>query len=163
MREFLLGEGGFMGLEQCPSCCGLFFDSGELEALMANSDAAELAVHRERIWRLASELSPVSHRDDQPANCPVCRKQMEETRYAGHAVVTIDVCAQHGIWLDGGELYLLLQEGRRLQQKANSPGPDDEADVASLYSSRARGASEKDCSSGLFLVVEGLLSLLLDW
>ncbi|TVR43787.1 MAG: hypothetical protein EA402_08745 [Planctomycetota bacterium] len=38
--------------------------------------------------------------------CPICGKMMiEECRYG----VTVDVCADHGIWLDNGELDKILR------------------------------------------------------
>ena len=47
-----------------------------------------------------------AHAGESKRHCPVCDGEM--TRYSswGHA---IDVCAQHGIWLEKGELVRILE------------------------------------------------------
>ena len=48
--------------------------------------------------------------------CPVCGTDMRaETR----GDVTIDVCAEHGVWLDRAELLLLTEQARHVK---GSPG-----------------------------------------
>ena len=42
-------------------------------------------------------------------SCPVCSSPLSQEVIHG---VTVDVCAQHGMWLDQGEL-LLIAEGER--------------------------------------------------
>ena len=44
--------------------------------------------------------------------CPVCGAEMVQETIHG---VVIDICAQHGAWLDHGEL-LLVSEGERFAQ-----------------------------------------------
>lgn len=41
--------------------------------------------------------------------CPVCGEALEQTIIHG---VTIDVCSQHGAWLDQGELVMLTEAER---------------------------------------------------
>ncbi len=38
--------------------------------------------------------------------CPICRRLMETVDQQG---VTMDLCPDHGVWLDQGELALLLE------------------------------------------------------
>ena len=42
-------------------------------------------------------------------NCPICNKQMKEEKKDG---VTIDICSEHGVWLDKGELHDLTEANR---------------------------------------------------
>jgi Zn-finger nucleic acid-binding protein len=41
--------------------------------------------------------------------CPDCGKLMNRKNYGTRAGVVVDVCKEHGVWLDGGELGALLK------------------------------------------------------
>ena len=41
--------------------------------------------------------------------CPICKKNMKEEKRDG---VTIDICPEHGVWLDKGELHELIENNR---------------------------------------------------
>jgi Zn-finger nucleic acid-binding protein len=57
------------------------------------------------------------HEGERP--CPVCGKRMYVEKKSN---VSIDVCADHGIWLDRGELDAIVmaarKRGRRRQRSA---------------------------------------------
>ncbi len=42
-------------------------------------------------------------------DCPICRKGMDKKTSHG---VEVDVCAEHGLWLDKGELQKILASVR---------------------------------------------------
>jgi Zn-finger nucleic acid-binding protein len=73
--------------------------------------SAAMAAHR-------PEPGPSS---EQRILCPVCgeimRKQVREDRYGNTPDIVVDLCPQHGMWLDTGELDVLVDraedEGRR--------------------------------------------------
>ena len=44
----------------------------------------------------------------QLVGCPLCKKPLERGRFAGKSDVVVDLCDRHGIWLDAGELTLIL-------------------------------------------------------
>ncbi|MFW6164293.1 MAG: zf-TFIIB domain-containing protein [Planctomycetota bacterium] len=48
-----------------------------------------------------SDPRPSGDRSETTRSCPVCGEAMIKERERG---VTIDVCDEHGIWLDKGEL-----------------------------------------------------------
>jgi Zn-finger nucleic acid-binding protein len=99
-------EGRFY-IEQCQRCFGLFFDPGELEALVDKSVSNVFAIDPKRIDALARErdplTDPVSYR-----KCPVCRDLMNRVNFGHRSGVIADQCKPHGIWLDSGELKRLL-------------------------------------------------------
>ena len=100
-------EGKFL-IERCPECLGLFFDSGELEALIKASVTNVYDVSRHKI----NELNKTLRNNDYPATyikCPVCTKIMNRVNFGAKSGVIIDKCSEHGIWLDGGELRHLLE------------------------------------------------------
>lgn len=50
--------------------------------------------------------------------CPICKQVMSVEQ---QGLVSVDVCAQHGVWLDNGELRAMLgnvRSGERINQKA---------------------------------------------
>lgn len=40
--------------------------------------------------------------------CPHCPREMDRARFDQRAELVIDICASHGIWLDAGELTMVL-------------------------------------------------------
>ncbi len=130
---------GAIELDYCPSCRGIWFDRGELEALLL---------------QVRSDIQPIGlpSQSDETANrrCPRHGVQMVERRLStarlrssmygqGRDVpdgVTIDQCpACLGIWLDGGELGQITQAMRGdsvhpLLKRTPAPTaePDENAD-----------------------------------
>jgi Zn-finger nucleic acid-binding protein len=66
--------------------------------------------------------------------CPVCATLMNRKQYATGAKVVIDVCRQHGVWFDGGELAVVLdfiaagglEDARRRDQKRRADHARDQ-------------------------------------
>ena len=54
----------------------------------------------------ASALPPVDEGLVEPRPCPVCGRTMDLLK---HFDVVMDVCDDHGVWLDQGELSLILE------------------------------------------------------
>jgi len=98
-------------IEKCPKCYGLFFDHHELERLLEESvDQPQRIDHR----KLHELLQHPRHKDDIVyRRCPVCDSMMQRKNYGGKSGVIIDVCHEHGVWLDAGE-FKQLQEWIRL-------------------------------------------------
>jgi len=95
-------------IERCPDCMGLFFDPGELEALLEKSVSHVYDVDHSRM----EELHQLKRHQDYPVTyikCPVCRKLMNRINFGSQSGVIIDKCRNHGVWLDGGELRQLLE------------------------------------------------------
>ncbi len=100
-------EGKFL-IERCPDCLGLFFDIGELEAILKASVENVFDIQRHKI----NELNKTLRNNDYPASyikCPVCSQIMNRVNFGARSGVIIDKCSEHGIWLDGGELRHLLE------------------------------------------------------
>ena len=54
-------------------------------------------------------------------NCPTCAKDMEKRSSYGD--VEIDICADHGIWLDKGELQRIIVS--HAAEDTRPPDPDN--------------------------------------
>ena len=99
-------EGKFY-IERCDRCLGLFFDPGELEALMDRSVSNVFSIDRKRLYALVREQTngpkKIAYR-----KCPVCRQLMNRINFGTRSGVIVDQCRTHGAWLDSGELKRLL-------------------------------------------------------
>lgn len=100
-------EGDVM-VDLCPTCHGAWLDPGELEAIEESHERK----HAEELARMpdlgynAYELA--QQKSSRVLHCPRCAADMEAREYARCSQVMIDVCpADHGIWLDRGELDAL--------------------------------------------------------
>ena len=108
MKTIDLKIDGTFFIERCEECMGMFFDSGELEALLK---ATVKNVHHVNHKRL-NELYKLQRRDEYGITyikCPVCENVMNRVNFGQRSGVIIDRCPDHGIWLDGGELRHLLE------------------------------------------------------
>jgi hypothetical protein len=87
-------------IDYCPSCRGIWLDSGELEMLLEGGPQSE------KSHAFLSDLSVT----EKQIRCPKCRKKMAKVRPQNNPDVVLDSCmAGHGIWFDKGELFELLK------------------------------------------------------
>lgn len=98
---------GELDLDRCEECLGIFFDPGELERIL-NGTARGIATVDRRLMERIMEGAPSRNHPVGYIRCPVCRGVMNRTRYGAKSGVIVDRCADHGIWLDGGELRTLI-------------------------------------------------------
>jgi Zn-finger nucleic acid-binding protein len=106
-------------IEHCKTCFGLFFDPGEIEALLQNSVSNVFDINLKLLKNINKDRyqkKPVKY-----VKCPVCRVLMNRVNYAHKSGVVIDQCKNHGIWVDSGEITHLMEwkkaGGELLDQK----------------------------------------------
>jgi Zn-finger nucleic acid-binding protein len=136
MQALLLGA---TEVRECAACGGLWADPGTLQRL---SDARE--AHADVVSVLATRLvtNVVATEVIRYVPCPCCAKLMNRTNFAKSSGIILDVCKNHGVWFNRGELQRMLQfvsggglararareheqlveERRRLEALQNSPG-----------------------------------------
>ncbi len=96
-------------LDHCTNCGGVWFDSHELELLLASFGIRDTRAFLGDILggRQATTL-------EKPRKCPVCSQRMRKSNVGDRPRVLIDACPKgDGIWFDGGELDQLLSEVSR--------------------------------------------------
>ncbi len=97
-------------VHRCKKCLGTFFASADLRELV-NNVAEGKAMDQARIAHLCretpKEIWPITY-----IPCPACRQTMSRLAYRGNATIMTDLCRDHGVWLDGGELGRLLNWAR---------------------------------------------------
>lgn len=119
LRTIDLGIKGKFFIERCEECLGLFFDPGELEALLEYSVQNVFEINRSRL-ELFKLSEQANGRIATYIKCPVCANMMNRINFGARSGVVIDRCKEHGVWLDAGELRQLsewMKAGGKLLDK----------------------------------------------
>ena len=103
----LSGNDSF-AIERCPACFGLFFDPGEVQALLDASVAPTFEINYHAIVNINRERA-TTERPVRYIKCPECGKLMNRVNFGSTSGVVVDQCKSHGIWLDNGELVHLME------------------------------------------------------
>jgi uncharacterized protein len=104
-------------LDYCLKCRGVWFDSGELDLLVAvlKSQGADLS-HEELLTPQSAKVSEAKRK------CPICGHKMDKVWIGKEPRVLIDSCPQgDGLWFDGGELHQVLCQ----MEPSNKAGSKD--------------------------------------
>lgn len=89
-------------VDHCVECGGVWLDAGELELLFENAGACR---------EFLAQAKPAAMSGEKPRRCPVCRRKMMKALSPGEPPVTYDLCSHgDGLWLDKGELELILAQ-----------------------------------------------------
>jgi Zn-finger nucleic acid-binding protein len=107
-------ESGARSVTECTSCGGLWLTSSVLEELCAEAERAAL-LHAGPV------AAPPVEREAKPGYLPCagCGEPMQRRNFGGSSGVVVDVCREHGVWLDARELERVLAWAR-------SGGPERE-------------------------------------
>lgn len=94
-------------IERCNACHGMFFNPGELEALL---DARTHPL----VWLDPVQMQQIGedfgfHHEVVYRKCPMCADRMSHLNFAGRSGVILDRCGTHGVWVEGGELRRLAE------------------------------------------------------
>jgi len=129
LKTIDLGIAGKFFMERCEECLGLFFDPGELEALLEYSvrNVFEINQSRLELFKLSTQTNS---RVAAYVKCPICSKMMNRINFGARSGVVIDRCREHGVWLDAGELRQLcewMKAGGQLLAKERKEEREKEA------------------------------------
>lgn len=108
LKTIDIGEGSHFYIENCETCGGLFFDNGELQAILEQKVSGVVRVNHRGLDRMLGEVLP-STLEVVYRRCPVCSVIMNREKFGEKSGVVIDHCSEHGIWLEPGELTRLLE------------------------------------------------------
>lgn len=90
---------------ECAQCGGLWLDPGSLQKL---ANAREETAGVVSVLAARVPLSTASPDVVRYIPCPCCDKLMNRSNFARSSGVILDVCKEHGVWLDRGELQRVL-------------------------------------------------------
>jgi Zn-finger nucleic acid-binding protein len=92
-------------LRTCLACGGLWLDPESLQRLCDTREERSSVVS---VLAARVPTSSVSPDVVRYIPCPTCTKLMNRTNFAQASGVILDVCKQHGVWLDRGELQRVM-------------------------------------------------------
>lgn len=93
-------------LDFCAHCGGVWFDSGELELLLASLSMGACTTFISDILTGARVNST-----EKVRRCPHCAQKMRKSAIGENPKVLIDACLRgDGLWFDAGELNDLLKQ-----------------------------------------------------
>ncbi len=161
--------------DQCSSCGGLWVDSRTVESIMRDRPQAietgvkpDLATgNAENVGLLTGEFKGRVY-----VPCPQCKKIMTPQNYARSSGVIVDVCREHGIWFDAGELNKILdfisrgglvearkKEALRAKEEAASARADAKRSKQTSHSVGVYGGSAAGMTTGAgdVVLVEALV------
>ena len=107
MKTINIGKKLHLFIERCDSCFGIFFDSNELEAMIEYSVKGSRNVDLVKLAKISDNpryVDILTYR-----KCPVCQKHMQRKNFMRRSGVITDICTEHGIWLDPGELRHIME------------------------------------------------------
>jgi uncharacterized protein len=112
-NQTIVVERNKIELDYCPHCGGVWFDSGELELLLASLGLDE---HSKFMKSIISGTEAKT--TEKVRRCPHCGRKMRKSAIGEDSKILIDVCGRgDGLWFDAGELDNLL---RQLNEKSSS-------------------------------------------
>lgn len=106
---------GAVGYAECPRCAGLFLKREAFEAVTKDADTRA----KVRLAEPPAESGPAASATPGkgasgvfPAvryrRCPACAKLMNRSNYGVGSGIVLDVCRDHGLWFDRGELAAIV-------------------------------------------------------
>ena len=122
--DMIVVERDKIELDYCGKCGGVWFDSGELEILLAS-----LGIGNSNAFLGGVIKGPEAKTPEGARRCPVCSDRMRKSTIGEQPKVLVDACKRgDGLWFDGGELDDLLT------QLASGPleGPDVEKKISAF-------------------------------
>lgn len=106
-----------VAVDICPACAGVWFDEGELRALMQVDPLILLSLEDRAVPDIYYSPDEVLGR-----RCPRCSIALHAYRYLYDSPVELDGCNQcHGIWVENGELRKLHETLQAQEQAETQP------------------------------------------
>jgi len=96
-----------MRVERCGGCFGMFFNPGELEAVLNQQTEAAVRFDSLMLDQVSADYG--SNHEVVYRKCPMCSERMSHLNFGGRSGVILDRCGSHGLWLEGGELRRLAE------------------------------------------------------
>ncbi len=141
-RWMAASEIGGLVIQECQKCHGLWAPEDVFEALVdrATTAARERVGNGEGVVPRVDGGNPAASRVEY-RRCPTCDAMMGRRNFRKRSGVIIDVCHEHGTWLDANELERIA--GFVLSGRANEVRRREAADRDEHARQEARAASHR--------------------
>ena len=107
--------------EQCSECKGIFISFELFEKAIMH-----YGIKRKNLPSKIDEPKKKKRNTDNLYECPICKVTMKRFTYKVSSAVLIDKCEKHGVWLNHGELKILI-EWKQSYKKFQDREQSDEA------------------------------------
>lgn len=145
-------DGRFL-IDRCETCLGIFFDPGELEALLEATVTSVAGIDRAGLEAINEKREPNQY-PIAYIKCPVCEQLMHRVNFGAKSGVIVDRCKDHGVWLDGGELRQLFEwmklGGQLLEQERQEQQRKEAEQREREQSIKLKGYDEEPSAFGSF-------------
>jgi len=95
-------------LEYCEQCDGMLITEENFTKLLAYK-VNPLSQFNPYYLRFIQDHPRDNRKKSQFHPCPICQESMKVINYKKNSGVLLDICEEHGIWLDGGELQQIIE------------------------------------------------------
>src|SRR3954454_22692482 len=94
-----------IGLRECEHCGGVWSEAETFEKICLDREEQSAALtFFENRARVAPSSTPVRY-----IPCPQCKQLMNRSNFARSSGVIVDLCKEHGVWFDAGELPKIIE------------------------------------------------------
>ena len=96
-----------LDMHECTGCGGLFVSQKVLDAIVRREAPGPGSPTHSR----SSAPTPVQHSADSVryVKCPLCHVIMNRVNFGKRSGVIVDVCKEHGVWFDRGEITQAIE------------------------------------------------------
>jgi len=94
-------------IERCPTCFGMLFNPGELEAALESQTHPLVWLDPPQLEQIASDYGHQAATTYR--RCPMCPGRMGHLNFGGRSGVILDLCPTHGVWVKGSQLRRLAE------------------------------------------------------
>lgn len=108
--KLTLQEDDYEGVDVlfCSTCWGHWVERDALASILANDDYRFSSSEAKAVSKSIFKPWVDIERDDpdrlESASCPVCGKEMQTSTFTDGCPVEVDICHDHGVWLDTAEV-----------------------------------------------------------
>jgi len=154
-------------LSECTRCGGLWSDVATFEKICSDREqqSAALTFFGSRP-EPSAKPAPIQY-----VPCPHCKELMNRSNFARSSGVIVDLCKEHGVWLDAGELPKIIdfinngglartREKEKISLDEERQKIRDERRELEMYEMRSGNYPAR--TSGLELSVSGVIKALFD-
>jgi Zn-finger nucleic acid-binding protein len=94
---------GGTALQECPRCGGLWISTDVFEHICADRETQAAVI----VLKLPPPV--LVNPRVRYLKCPQCARLMNRKQYSEGSGVILDICAEHGLWFDRGELRRIIE------------------------------------------------------
>lgn len=106
-------------VERCTTCFGMFFNPGEIEAMLETQTNPLVWLDPVQLEQIAADFG--FNHEVVYRRCPMCKEHMSHLNFGGRSGVILDRCGAHGVWAEGSEVRRLTEwwraGGKHLHQQ----------------------------------------------